>query len=346
MRKHTTRYWVFQLGGWSLYCLGYGFFYLTIRTRPQPFFFEQLMMHALLGLLFTHVMRAVIQHTGILGCSFKKQVITLVALSLCVSFFMGISSISAERLLHIQVTQSEQYSFLNIAIRYAFSYFHFIILWNLIYFTYHYIQKTKQQKIDQAKLESLLKELEIRTIKAHINPHFIFNSLNSIRALVVEEPEKARSAITQLSNILRNSMHSDKTERTLFEKELSVAKDYLGLEQIRFENRLCVSYSIDEDTLDQPVPTMVLQALIENALRFGIDNEVKGGSIHISSFFSNAHHVVSVQSSGDFEAYSNTQSIAIYKLQNRLELLYDADASFELQQAKNGLIDAIVRIPV
>jgi sensor histidine kinase YesM len=346
MRKHTTRYWFFQLGGWSLYYLGYGFFYLTIRTRPQPFFFEQLMTHALLGLLFTHIMRAVIQRTGILGGSFKKQVIALVALSLCVSFFMGTSSIAAERLLHIQVAQSGQYSFLNIAIRYAFSYFHFIILWNLIYFTYHYIQKAKQQKIDQAKLESLLKELEIRTIKAHINPHFIFNSLNSIRALVVEEPEKARSAITQLSNILRNSMHSDKTEKTLFEKELSVAKDYLGLEQIRFENRLYVSYSIDEDTLDQPVPTMVLQALIENALKFGIDNEVKGGSIHISSFFSNSHHVLSVQSSGDFEAYCNTQSATIYKLQNRLELLYDADASFELQQVKNGVINAIVRIPV
>ena len=91
---------------------------------------------------------------------------------------------------------------------------------------------------------------------------------------------------------------------------------------------------------------MVLQALIENALRFGIDNEVKGGSIHISSFFSNSHHVLSVQSSGDFEAYSNTQSTAIYKLQTRLELLYDTDASFELQQVKIGLIDAIVRIPV
>src|SRR5205085_9378123 len=100
------------------------------------------------------------------------------------------------------------------------------------------------------------KELELKTIKSHINPHFIFNALNSIRALVDENPERARTAITELSNILRSSMQAEKLETVPFERELNIVKDYLALEHIRFEDRLRIEYQIDEDTLDQPVPPM------------------------------------------------------------------------------------------
>ncbi len=102
--------------------------------------------------------------------------------------------------------------------------------------------------------ESLVKELELKTIKSHINPHFIFNSLNSIRALVDENPERARRAITELSNILRSSMQTEKLETVPLEQELNIVKDYLSLEQMRFEERLKVDFDIDEDTLSQPIP--------------------------------------------------------------------------------------------
>ena len=104
--------------------------------------------------------------------------------------------------------------------------------------------------MDTLRLESLVKELELQTIKAHINPHFIFNSLNSIRALVDENPQRARKAVTELSNILRSSMQSEKMETVPLEKELYIVKDYLALENMRFEDRLRVEYEIDEDTLD------------------------------------------------------------------------------------------------
>lgn len=345
MRNHNTIYWIFQLTGWSLYCLVYSFFYLTIRTHPQRFFFEQLITHVLIGLLLTHLMRVVIQKAGILKKEIKKQILAFVLVSLCFAFLIGVSIVAIEILLHIQTEQLKPYAFMNIAVRFAFSYFHFVLLWNLIYFTYHYIEKTKQQQIDQVRLENLLKELEIKTIKAHINPHFIFNSLNSIRALVVEEPVTARSAITQLSNILRNSMQFDKTEKTLFENEFNIVKDYLSLEKLRFEERLDVVFDIEEDTLDHAVPPMILQVLVENALKYGVHEDVKGGTITIRSIYDQDWHILTVQSTGNFEQYAELEGATIISLKSRLSLLYGGSAVFYLKQLKDGLIEACVRIP-
>jgi len=100
------------------------------------------------------------------------------------------------------------------------------------------VEKSRKEQLDRIRLESEVKELELKTIKSHINPHFIFNALNSIRALVDENPERARTAITELSNILRSSMQADKQETAPLEHELNIVKDYLELEYIRFEDRL------------------------------------------------------------------------------------------------------------
>ena len=137
-----------------------------------------------------------------------------------------------------------------------------IALWFLIYIVYHYVEKNRNDQIDRLKLESTVKELELKTIKSHINPHFIFNSLNSIRALVDENPERARTAITELSNILRSSMKAEKAETVTLQRELDIVKDYLALEHMRFEERLNVEMDIDPDTLGQPVPPMMLQTLV------------------------------------------------------------------------------------
>ena len=201
MSSYKKRYWIFQITGWTLYCLIYIFFYLSIRTEPQPYFFEQLLTHVFIGFWLTHFMRMVIQQAKILQLALKKQLIALSILSLFFSFLIGLCIVATEMLLRIQSINLSSFSFFNIATRFAFSYFHFVLIWNLLYFTYHYTQKTRQQKIEQAKLENLLKELEITTIKSHINPEFLFNGLNSIRSLVTDNPSRARTAITMLSNI-------------------------------------------------------------------------------------------------------------------------------------------------
>ena len=113
-----------------------------------------------------------------------------------------------------------------------------LLSWFVFYYLLSFYRKNRKQEMDTLKLEALIKELELKTIKAHINPHFIFNALNSIRALIDENPARARTAITELSNILRSSMQVEKAETVSFEKELNIVKDYLALENMRFEDRL------------------------------------------------------------------------------------------------------------
>ncbi|HEV7737666.1 MAG TPA: histidine kinase, partial [Chlamydiales bacterium] len=228
----------------------------------------------------------------------------------------------------------------------AFSLFIYYFIWNAIYFMYHYISKSQKQQLDTLQLESLVKELELKTIKAHINPHFIFNSLNSIRALVDENPQRARRAITELSTILRSSMQADKSESVVLEKELDIVKDYLALENMRFEDRLRIEYRVDEATLDLPVPPMMLQTLVENAIKHGISKQIHGGVVRIISLLKNNFHELSVQNTGYLNGYANTEGFGLSSTTNRLSLLYGNKAKFEIKQATPTLVEARVLIPL
>jgi Histidine kinase len=221
-----------------------------------------------------------------------------------------------------------------------------ISLWLLIYLVWHYIEKNRKDQLDNLKLESLVKELELKTIKSHINPHFIFNALNSIRALVDENPIRARTAITELSNILRSSMQAEKLETVPLHRELDIVKDYLALEQMRFEERLQVKMDIDEDTLDQPIPPMMLQTLVENAIKHGISKYVNGGTVTITSDFKDNHHELIVRNSGQLNGKINGDGFGIKSTQDRLNLLYQGKASFAIRNFGNNMVESKIIMPV
>ncbi len=191
-----------------------------------------------------------------------------------------------------------------------------------------------------------MKELELKTIKSHINPHFIFNALNSIRALIDENPSRARTAITELSNILRSSMQAEKLETVTFEKELNIVKDYLALEHIRFEDRLQIEYDIDEETLNQPIPPMMLQTLVENAIKHGISKQVKGGQVKIISDFRNQFHELVIQNSGRLNGAMNGDGFGLTSTRNRLQLVFGPKANFDIKEVNGEMVEAVVMIPV
>jgi len=345
--KKLSAYWWCQIGGWSTYCLVYTFFYFTIRTKPQPYIFQILLIDAGTGILATHLMRMVIRSLGLLKLNVQKQIISLFVTTFVFAFVYSIIMVYLEsNLFHLMDQQMQNYTFINKVLRTSFGSFLYMLIWNLIYFMYHYIMKARQEQLDRIRLESLVKELELKTIKSHINPHFIFNALNSIRALVDENPIRARTAITELSNILRSSMQAEKVEMTPLEKELNIVKDYLALEHIRFEDRLRVEYDIDEDTLDQPVPPMMLQTLVENAIKHGISKQKDGGLVKIISDFTNNHHELVVQNTGHLNGEANSEGFGIASTQNRLALLFGDKANFELKDINGNMVQAKVCMPV
>jgi two-component system, LytTR family, sensor kinase len=227
-----------------------------------------------------------------------------------------------------------------------------ISLWFLIYIVYHYLDKNRKDQIDRLKLENTVKELELKTIKSHINPHFIFNSLNSIRALVDENPERARRAITELSNILRSSMQAEKAETVTLEKELDIVKDYLALEHMRFEERLQVEMDIDKDTLSQPVPPMMLQTLVENSIKHGISKLVNGGLVRIVADFKGDNLELLVQNTGQLNGtngnghLNNGHGFGIKSTQDRLNLMYQGKATFEIKNIGSNMVESKVTMPV
>ncbi len=221
-----------------------------------------------------------------------------------------------------------------------------ISLWLLVYMVWHYLERNRLGELDKLSLEKIVKELELKTIKSHINPHFIFNSLNSIRALVDENPQRARSAITELANILRSSLQVEKMETVPLHKELGIVKDYLALEQIRFEERLKIEMDIDEDTLEQPVPPMMLQTLVENAIKHGISKKIDGGIIRIISRFVNDHFELVVQNTGLLSTAIDNEGFGIKSTRDRLKFLYKTNSDFQIQNINGNKVEAKISMPV
>src|SRR4051794_12611728 len=346
MNKTLSKYWLCQIGGWSTYIIVYTFFYLTLHTKEQPDFFKVLFLDAILGILITHLMRAFIQQVGILKLRLDNQITYMFLTTVAASFLFAFASIYLEDAFNFTSDSFKQYGLLNKTLRASFGSFLFLIIWNLIYFTYHYVVKSQQEQLDKVKLQSVVKELELKTIKAHINPHFIFNALNSIRALVDENPQRARQAITELSNLLRSSMQAEKAETTPLSKELNIVRDYLALEHIRFEDRLNIEYDIDEETLDQPVPPMMLQTLVENAIKHGISKKMEGGVIKIISDFKDNRHELIVRNSGHINGDFNPDGFGLYSTQSRLMLLYGEKARFEIKNTSENMVEATISMPV
>lgn len=339
-------YWWCQAAGWGGNMLMNFFFAWTYnRDINAPFILRSFII-AVLGVLVTHFMRRVIMKLNMLQKPFEQQVIYFLLLTVVFSMILPFLSLSLFNLFDLFTPEQRVYSFTRLLVGSAANSFVTLLVWNLIYFIYHYVERYRMQQLDALQMQSVVKELELKTIKAHINPHFIFNSLNGIRALVDEDPARARTAITELSNILRNSMQAEKQETVPFEKELAIVKDYLALEQMRFEERLMVSFDIDEDTLDQPVPPMMLQTLVENAIKHGISKNVSGGEIKITSRFVNDQHELVIRNTGQLNGHVNADGFGIASTQSRLKLLFGDNAGFSINDVNGNEVEAKVTMPV
>jgi LytS/YehU family sensor histidine kinase len=320
-------------------------FSTTFDQRITGKLLGQLAIVVLAGILTTHLFREVIRRSGWLMLPVEKILPKLLVGVLIACVVDSLLRISAINIFDLS-TSKRKMDFITRLLVTTFENGLFIVPWTLIYYFFHYIEKSRRQQLDTLKLEALVKELELKTIKSHINPHFIFNALNSIRALIDENPTRARTAITELSNILRSSMQAEKLETVTFEKELNIVKDYLALEHIRFEDRLQVEYDIDEDTLDQPIPPMMLQTLVENAIKHGISKQVHGGTVKIISNFKEDYHELVILNTGTLTGSLNGDGFGLISTKNRLQLLFGQRANFDIKEVSDNTVQARVVIPV
>jgi len=346
MRSKSSLYWWCQLGGWLLYGLTMVFFAYIFENKSNDILYPRIAITILFGLIFTHLLRELIVKLELRPPIHTQKWWLLTATVLGIVVLYNLANSAIVEWLHMynpKTKVSVEKRFLaNLILDSPL-----VLVWVSIYYLWHYVELGTTAEIQKVRLESLVKELELKTIKSHINPHFIFNALNSIRALVDENPERARTAITELSNILRSSMQAEKLETVPFERELNIVKDYLALEHIRFEDRLQIEYDIDEDTLDQPVPPMMLQTLVENAIKHGISKQKVGGLVRVISDYRDNHHELIVQNTGQLNGNTiNGEGFGINSTRNRLKLLFGGKATFEIRNTENDMVEAKIKMPV
>jgi hypothetical protein len=206
-----------------------------------------------------------------------------------------------------------------------------------------YIAITSGRRAKEKQLA--LRDAELRALELQINPHFFFNALNSIRGLVLENPPLAQDLITRLANILRYNLHRDAGHTVPLESELEAAADYLALEAVRYEDRLRVEFSIAPETRGIPVPPMLLQTLVENAIKHGIATLPAGGDLRVSAEMENGAAVLRVENPGRLiPPVPGPARLGLANLRDRLRILYGGAASLKLAAA-DGRVTATVRLP-
>ena len=151
-------------------------------------------------------------------------------------------------------------------------------IWLLFYVA---LTAGRRYREKEVRLQLALREAELRALEAQINPHFLFNCLNSIRALVVENPPLAQDMITRFATILRYNLHHDLNHTVPLEAEVEVVSDYLALEAVRLEDRLRVRFAVDPAAGKIRIPPMLLQTLVENAVKHGIAPLPNGGDLSV-----------------------------------------------------------------
>ncbi len=341
-------YWLSQICGWSLFVL----VNLIIISNYEDIPLERIIVWIILGFLgiiITHLLRSVIRKKGWLDLPLKKIIprvlissliaaISIYTLTTCFSIILG-------------SFRSEEYRWIS-SVAAIINLSGISLVWTLIYFSLHYLENYQKAEIESLIWESAVKDFEIKTLKAQLNPHFMFNAMNSIRALIEEDPESAKIVITKLSNILRYSLKIERTETVTLEDEIKAIKDYLDLEKIRFEERLKYSLNISPDSTKVEIPPMMIQTLIENGIKHGVSKETNGGEVslitRVDSNNGGPKLKIEIRNTGKLndDQLRSSRGFGIANTKHRLSLLFGEEASFSIKNENESTVLCEIIIPI
>ncbi|MFT4537188.1 MAG: two-component system LytT family sensor kinase [Saprospiraceae bacterium] len=219
-------------------------------------------------------------------------------------------------------------------------------IWLLAYHLYHFHVREITVSKNNAELSIIAKQAQLDNLSVQLNPHFLFNSLNSIKSLVIENPKIARRAIDLLSDILRSSLYEKDISFISVKNELALVKDYMELEKLRFEERLNIFIKVDAAVENYMIPPLSIQLLVENAIKHGIDRRINGGSILLSIIENDGFIEIVVQNPGNLVDSNIDTGIGINNLTKRLLLQYNGEASFSLNNETQDQVTATLKIPI
>ncbi len=214
----------------------------------------------------------------------------------------------------------------------------------------NFSQIAKQKELIASQLNHQLIESQLQTLKMQINPHFLFNTLNVISVLVMKsEKEQATEMINRLSSFFRNTL-DDKTQQWIpLQKELHHVEQYLGIEQVRFGDKISIKKNYDDEAMLTLVPAMLLQPIIENAMQHGLEEKEGQGELTISCTIENEWLIINITDDGagcDFEGRYFKEGVGLTNVKSRLQQLYGTQYEFSINNNDLGGVTVLMKLSI
>jgi two-component sensor histidine kinase len=322
--RTTTLYWLCQAGGWSGFLAYVLVGYLVWAPRHEPGDIVSIVLFCtIVPILMTHGLRhwMHLHHWAQLRERRRKlqQIATAPLLALTITLAVGVANGLAHRRVWIPI---DGMGWMFLAYWWAFGF------WIWFY-------EIAQQRRRRDELALIARDAQLRALRGQLNPHFLFNSLNSLRSLIAENPDRAASMVTGLSELLRYSLTADRKDTVPLADEIRVIDEYIALERARFEDRLRVEQQIDPLALSMPVPPMIVQTLVENAVKHGVATLPRGGVVRLEAGLQDRTLRIVVTNTGRFEPSADEPGFGLQNAAERLRLMYQGVASLRIDGLMN-----------
>ena len=356
-RNTTYQFWVLQLLGWFALCL-ISFLSLTLWYNQQSFaYIAHTLLQSILGILVSWPLRPLFH------CLWSKSIWLRVG-----GVIAGVLVCSVVwSILHITTFMSmtgEQglwgdfggWLFGSIMIFSCWAaFYHGVKFYQLLQFEHENLllvaAENREQQLRAAKAETIAHEAQLKMLRYQLNPHFLFNTLNAIAALVAtKEVPRAGAMIVQLSDFLRYSLDNDPIRRVTVREELAALKLYLNIEQTRFAERLELEFDIEQAAEQARIPSLILQPLIENAIKYAIAPVEEGGKISIRVWLDKDYVCLEMLDTGPGltstgKEYKNA-GIGLRNTVDRLHEFYADNHAFNLESVPSGGLKVHMRLPL
>ena len=354
-QKSQLVYWIFQLTGWGVVTLGRFIGAVTVLDLAWPRLLLELLLVNTVGLVLSHWLRDFVRRNRWRALPLRKLSWRILAASfVCgapigiVTQFTYLSVLVDPELFLRKYAPAWQF---HLAVPFAFAleianWTLLFVVWLTIYFTAIAVREHRSAQFKQSELARALQLAELRLLKSQLNPHFLFNALNTVRSLIADHPARAQDAVTRLAKTLRYTLTSPQDELVTLSQELEIVADYLELESMRFEDRLRLELHVADDAAGVYIPVMLLQTLVENAIKHGIAQLPSGGLLRVSATVQNETLMLDVENPRPAAVLAVQEGVGLQNARDRLRLLFGARASLELDLSNPSVATARLRIPV
>jgi len=340
--KRNQYYWLLQIAGWT----GVALFVIFVN-RLENVLFPISAWCGLSGLALTAAWRHACNARLRRGSQLTWPVAAGAAIFL--GLVQTISNIGMDRLLTGPTWKGGGVPWALILLSFWSG---IMLAWNVCYMAALSLRRNQRLEAEALlleaetlRLEVLAKDAELRALQAQVNPHFFFNSLNSVRALLYQDTHAAANMIDQLATLMRYTLVSSYNDCVPLDDELAAVRAYLAIEKIRFEERLQFAIDIEQDMETITVPPMALQTLVENAVKYGVEQSSSGSAINIRAQRAGDTAIIEVANRGSMLAGRKSTGVGVSNARKRLQLSKGQHATLDLAET-DGWVRATLRFPL